>query len=192
MRMPFPKGRGVGLWPLPTPPCFCHIPLSHSSEGWTHFLFCGRPCPGSLAQKHLGPSPGVLDVAPASGLRPTCGWECGQGRTLPRAWRSLRLGPHLSLGPTSLSEASGSSSLSDSGRCAWALLSSAGCRAGVRPGWWPGCLVGPGRVLACQTRMNGNNSADEEAAAQRARYLPWSSSCTVTPPARVSPGLVTV
>lgn len=161
---------GWGCWDCgtPHPTLSGPIPLSHRSEDWTHFLFCCRPCPGSLVQKHLGPSPGVLDVAPASGLRPTCGVrEYGQGQDPPPSLGSPSLGPHLSLGPTSLSEAPGSSSVSDSGRCTWASLSSAGCRAWVRPGWWPGSLVGAGLALACQTRVSGNSSADEETEAQR-------------------------
>ena len=35
------------------------------------FLFCCRLCPRSLVQKHLGPSRGVLGLAPTSQLRPT-------------------------------------------------------------------------------------------------------------------------
>lgn len=55
-----------------SPPCTPgHVPLSHRSEDEARFLFGGRSCLGSLVQKHLGPSPGVLGVAPASGLRPT-------------------------------------------------------------------------------------------------------------------------
>ena len=62
---------------------------------------------------------------------------------IPQAWGSqgATTPPQCTAVLTSLSEVSGSSSSSDSGCCPWALLSSAGCRVWVRPGWWPGHLV---------------------------------------------------
>lgn len=193
--MPFPS-LGWGCWGCGTP----HLPLP-----WAHTFvpqvrglgplpLLLRALPGFLGAETPGPLPRGAGCGPCLRAQAHL-WGVGVWSGLgpsPEPGKHWRGAP-CDLGPTSLSEASGSSSLFDSGCCAWALLSSAGCRAWVRPGWWPRSLVEAGLILACQTRMSGNNSADEETEAQRgAVTCPGVQRPHNDPTSWVSPGLAAV